>query len=253
MTVYSCVHEWDAMLTCIYVAMISKLGHQNIRLELEDGDGTQPDLFSDYIHVDADPEQANKLTDAILSNISPYVYHELSYTAMAYEADVLDNIYRVLLLGFKFGGSVLDMVQYRDVMRNREIRIRLGNEACRFKEIARFHDVGNNLLVAHIEPKSKIVMKVAADFVDRMPSENWVIVDDTHNEAVVHPKNEPYYLRKLDDEARRHLLKTEENNDEYTDLWKLFFNTIAIEQRINPKLQMNHMPLWAREHVVEFK
>lgn len=252
MTVYSCIHEWDAMLTCIYVAMISKLGHQNIRLELEE-DASQPELFNDYVHVDADTDMANKLTDAILSRISPYVYHELSYTAMAYEADVLDNIYRVLLLGFKFGPDVLEMVQYRDVMRNREIRIRLGNEACRFKEITRFHDVGNNLLVAHIEPKSRIVMKVAADFTDRMPSENWVIVDDTHNEAVIHPKNEPYYLRKLGTEESGRLAGTDDKNDEYTNLWKLFFNKIAIEQRINSKLQMNHLPLWAREHVVEFK
>lgn len=253
MRVYSCVHEWDAMLTCIYVAMISKLGHQNIRLELEEDENSQPELFTEYVHVDADIDMANKLTDAILCKISPYVYHELSYSAMAYESDILDNIYRVLLLGFKFGPSVLEMVQYRDVMRNREIRIRLGNEACRFKEIVRFHDVGNNLLVAHIDPKSRIIMKIAADFVDRMPSENWVIVDDTHNEAVVHPKNEPYYLRKLDADSKRHLLMTEEHNDEYTDLWKLFFNAIAIEQRKNPKQQMQHMPLWVREHVVEFQ
>ncbi len=252
MTVYSCVHEWDAMLTCIYVAWMSKLGQQNIRLELEEDETTQHELFTEYIHVDADEEKTNKVIDAILMKISPHVYHELAYTAMAYEPDVLDNIYRVLILGFAYGPSVLEMVQYRDVMRNREIRIRLGNEACRFQEITRFHDVGNNLLVAHIEPKSRIAMRVAADFADRMPSENWVIVDDTHNEAVVHPKNEPYYIRKLDEASKRQLQQTEERNDEYTDLWKLFFNTIAIEQRKNPKLQMQHMPLWAREHVVEF-
>jgi len=249
MRVYSCVHEWDAMLTCIYEAWTSKIGCKNIRMEMEPLG--QPELFTEYIHVDADDEKVKKVTDAIIMKISPYVYHELSYTAMAYESDVLDNIYRVLILGFAYGSKVLEMVQYRDVMRNREIRVRLGNEACRFKELMRFNQVGKDLLVAHVEPKSKIAVKLASDFVDRMPSENWIIVDDIHKEAVVHPKNEPYYIRKLDDNMLSQLRKTEESNDEYTDLWKVFFNTIAIEERINPALQQNHMPLWARKHVVE--
>lgn len=251
MRVYSCAHEWEAMLTCIYAAWTSGLGQENIKLVL--GEVEQQELFTEYEYVEADAKKAGKVADAINIKISPYVYSELAYTAMAYEADVLDNIYRVLILGFHYGPSVLEMVQYRDVMRNREIRVRLGNEACRFKEIIRFHDVGNHLYIAHIEPKSKIAVRLGSDFIDRMPSENWVIVDDVHDEAVIHPKDQPFYMQKLDEETKRQLLATEEATDQYTDLWKLFFDTIAIKERKNPRLQQNHMPLWSRPHVVEFK
>ena len=48
------------------------------------------------------------------------------------------------------------------------------------------------------------------------------------------------------------LAETEEVNDEFTDLWKTFFDTIAIEERKNEKLQRNMFPLWTRKHVVEF-
>lgn len=249
MTVYSCNQDWGAMLTCIYEAWTSRKGQQNIRLEIEPV--SQMELFTEYIHVDADMDKFNRVADAINKKISPFVYRELAYTSMAYEKDVLDNIYRVLLLGFAYGPKVLEMVQYKDVTRHREIKTRLGNEACRFKELLRFHDVGNNLLVAHVEPKSRIVVKLGADFEDRMPSENWIIVDDVHDEAVIHPKNEHFFIRHLDDESKSRLLKSEEENDQFTDLWKLFFNTIAIKERENKNLQMSHMPLWAREHVVE--
>lgn len=250
MTVFSCVHEWEAMLSCIYVAWSSKRGHQNIKLVFEPIE--QYNLFDEYIHVDPDSAMADSVADAVNTKISPYVYNELAYVSMAYEEDVLDNIYRIMLLGFAYGPNVLSMVQYRDVMRNAEIRTRLGKETCRFTEAVRFHEIRKSLYIAHIEPKSDIVVSLGPAFQDRMPSEHWMIIDDIHKTAVVHPKNEQFYLRKLTDEELETLLETEKENDEYTDLWKVFFDTIAIEERKNPKLQRNLFPIWTRKHVVEF-
>lgn len=250
MRVYSCVHNWEAMLTCIYVAWASGLGHQNIRLELEPLG--QCELFTEYIHVDSDISKAESVMDSVNRKISPFVYNELAYTAMAYEPDVLDNIYRIMILGFAYGPNVLDMVQYRDVMRNREIRKRLGMEACHFKEFLRFHEVRQDMYVAHVEPKSRLVITLGNAFQDRMPSENWIIVDDIHREAVIHAKNTPFYLRDLTEEEYTTLLETEKENDDFTDLWKVFFDSIAIKERTNPECQRNHIPLWKRKHAVEF-
>jgi len=36
------------------------------------------------------------------------------------------------------------------------------------------------------------------------------------------------------------------------DLWKAFFETIAIKERANSDLQRNNMPLHYRKHVTEF-
>lgn len=251
MTIYSCEHEWEAMLTCIYEAWASKKGQQNIRLVLEPIE--QYTLFDEYIHVDANQDKASKVMDAIYHKISPFVYREISFCSLAYEPDILDNIYRILLLGFAYGPNVLNMVQYEAVMRNRQIRVRLGKEVEHFKEFIRFHEVGNNLYVAHIEPKSKLIMALGHGFMDRMPSEHWVIVDDVHMEALIHPKDEDFYYRKLSDEELNRLLLTEQSNDEYTDLWKIFFDSIAIKQRENYRCQRNLFPIWTRKHVVEFQ
>lgn len=250
MVVYSCAREWEAMLTCIYVAWSSKIGHQNIRLELEPIE--QYTLFDEYHHVDADADKADKLIDAINQKISPYFYSELVYSSMAYEKDILDNIFHMMILGFNYGTQVLDMVHFRDVMRHKEIRKRLGSEVCRFKEILRFHEIGGNVYVAHIEPKSKLVVALGPAIADRMPSEHWMIIDDIHKEAVIHPKDEPFYLKQLSDLEFERLLETENENDNYTDLWKIFFETIAIKERTNKRCQNNHSPLWARKHAVEF-
>lgn len=249
MRIYTCKPEWEAMLTSIYDAMSSGLGHNNIRLCLEPVE--QYTLFDEYIHVEADRVKADKVIDAINRKISPKVYRELAITSMAYEKDVLDNIYHVLILGFAYGPNVLEMVHFKDVMRNNEIRCRVTREADRFQEITRFHRIGN-VFIAHIEPKSRVAEYLGPIFQDRMPSEHFMIIDDIHLDAVVHRADEQYYMRRLTPVELEHLKMTEEVNDDYTDLWKVFFDTIAIKERINPQCQLSHFPIWARKHAVEF-
>ena len=100
MTIFTCAPGWESMLTCIYEASESKLGHKNIRLLLEPLG--QQSFLDEYIHVEADEVKAEKVATSIIRRISYRFYQELAYTAMAYEEDVLENIYHVLLLGFKF-------------------------------------------------------------------------------------------------------------------------------------------------------
>jgi len=249
MRIYTCKPEWEAMLTCIYEAFNSKLGHKNIRLLREPID--QYAFFDEYVHIEPDSEKANKVIASINEKLSPYVYRELAITSMAYEEDALDNIYHVLILGFKYGKDVLNMFKFRDIMRNYEIRQRVGREASRFQEFLRFNRLGDTL-VAHFEPKSRVAEYLGPVFMDRMPSENFIIVDDIHYEAVIHPSNETYYMQKLTQAEMDAIKNSEEHTDEYTDLWKIFFDTIAIRERTNDKCQNTHAPKWARLHMVEF-
>lgn len=250
MTYYTCVPRFEDMLTCIYDAWSSGKGHQNIQLLLEPIE--QATFFDEYIHVDSDSEKVNKVILAIQKKISTYFYREMAYTSMAYEKDILDNLYRCMILGFAYGPEVLNQVQYRDIMRNRQIRVRLGKEICRFQEFMRFHKIEPDIYVAHFEPKSRIALALGPIFEDRMPSEHWMIIDDVHKEAVIHPKDEHFYMRTLTEEEYQRLQLTENANDEFTQLWKTFFQAVAIEQRKNANLQRNLYPLWTRKHAVEF-
>lgn len=250
MRIYTCAPQWEAMLTAIYEASASGIGHTAIRLATEPIE--QFTLFDEYIHVDADPAKASKVIDAVNLKISPTFYSYMVETAMAYESDALDNIYHMLILGFAYGPDVMDNYQYVDVVRNHEIRCRVVREADKFREFLRFHQIGN-VYIAHFEPKSRVAEYLASVFQDRMPSENFVIVDDVHLEMVIHRADEPYYLSYLSELELQQMKKSEDINDSFTDLWKVFFDTIAIKERVNPRCQRNFAPLWLREHMVEFK
>ena len=100
-TVFTCADQFDDMMTCVYDAWASRLGHANVRL-LTEPLGT-PELFCTYRHVDAQPEKAASVVRTIRQKISSRAVQMVYRTAMAEQEEKLDVIYRFLILGFHLG------------------------------------------------------------------------------------------------------------------------------------------------------
>lgn len=252
MMVFTCLPDFEAMMTCIYDAWdwALKNGHENLRLELEPI--IQPTFFDTYMHIEADPEKVEKVVRSIQRKISYESYIRVYYACLC-EEDLLDVIYRYLRIGFRVGARVDAMLTEAPVMKLTENRRKIGNESHYFREFMRFSCVDGKVYVAHFEPKSNVVYLVARHFADRMPSEHWMIIDDTRRLAVVHPCDQEMYLRKLEEEEFEQLRQLDERRDEFTELWQTFFDTIAIKERENRKCQRNMMPIWMRKHAPEFQ
>lgn len=252
MRIFTCKDRYEDMMTCIYDAWewALKNGHDNLMLRKEPIE--QMGLFDEYVHVDADVKKARKVTDSIKRKISEDAYVSVFYATLSIEEDALDAAYRFLNIGFKYGISVMNMLTDPYVMRMMELRRRVGNEAYSFKEIARFNSLDGKVYVSHIEPKNDVAYIVAEHFANRMPSENFMIIDDNRQLSVIHSGENEMYIRYLSNEEMSVLKQTEEKFDAYEDMWIDFFDTIAIKERENYECQRAHFPLWKRKHVVEF-
>ena len=250
MTVFTCADNFESMMTCIYDAWSARLGHSNIQLKIEPV--LQTELFCDYVHVDADSEKVAKIVQAIRAKISFSAYQMVFSAAMSFREDKLDCIYRFLVLAFHYGNGVLNMLQEPAVTAIFELNRKVNNEAHFFREFARFSAIGDNSLVCHIEPKCNILTFLAPNFADRMPSENWIIIDDTRHLAIVQPADEDFYLTSLSDEEFDTFLQSKQQGDEFIDLWKGFFKSISIKERESYRRQRTMMPLWYRKNVTEF-
>lgn len=250
MYIYTCAEDFESMMTCIYVVWADKRGSQNVRLELEPTG--QQELFSTYIRVKRDEEKSRKVTASIQKKISWEAYRQVCLAAMSDGADRLDVIYRFLLLGFAYGAEVTKRLADPPVMRLFELSRRAYNDMHYYREFTRFVRLEPGIYVAHIEPACNIAVLAAAHFADRMPSEYWMIIDDKRSLAMVHPKDQPYYATELLPDELERLKTVEKERDIYTDLWKEFFETIAIKERENPRCQRNHFALHYRKHATEF-
>lgn len=253
MLVFTCENNFEDMMCCIFTAWESaiKNGHSNIKLLCEPI--AQRTLFDEYIHVDYDEDKFEKVCRSIRNKISHKAMYLIYCASLSIEEDALDSIYRFLILGFKVGAEVTKYYNNPAVMRLFEIKRKVSNEAHFFVEFVRFNSINNALYVSHIEPHNDVLYFVGEHFADRMPSEYWIIIDDTRNKAIIHPKDGENEIRLLSEEECAILKQTESVEDEYTVMWRSFFDTIAISQRENRKCQRNLMPIWLRKHATEFK
>lgn len=252
MKVFTCEDDFEAILSCIYDAWVEskKVGYANVQVIREKH--VQPNLFDTYVNSVPSEEKAKKVVHAIETKISNTAYIWCYRAAMSDMSDAPDAIFRFLILGFRVGSRLTRMLTEDVVLRMMEINRRVGNESHFFREFARFTCV-ENVYICHLEPKSNVIQYVTTHFADRMPSENFIIIDDTRKLAGIHPKDEEPYYRNLTDEEFERFSSTETYEDSFTSMWQTFFDSIAIKQRINPACQRNHFPMWMRKHATEFQ
>lgn len=145
----------------------AKKGRQNVRLEIEPVE--QMELLTEYIHVEMDPELAQKVIRSIRTKISAHAYYQIYLAAMSIDPGRLDAIYRFLRLGFAVGGQVTEYLREEPVMRIFELSRQVANERHYFYEFLRFARIEPGIYVAHMEPKGNVAALVAEHFADRMP------------------------------------------------------------------------------------
>ena len=253
--IYQCEDTVNGILSAVYDAGISGYGHRYIRIQPQaEGVAQNLELFSEYVSVETSVDKAESVVDAVRHKISEKAYRFMMYAAASCYEDRGDAIYQFVTYGFSMGASVCNALQIPWVKRIFEINRAVGNEAHYFHEFLRFQEVHRepSLLLAIIEPKNRIIPMVTEHFADRFMEEWFIIYDKTHQEASFHQRNGSWEVRLLTKEEAERLEELTEQGRDYVDLWKTFFQSIAIVERTNEKLQRNMLPLHYRKHMTEF-
>lgn len=251
MKVFTCEDRTTSILTCLYAGWEYAINNkEEVRFYKEPI--TQFSLFDEYIHVDEDVTKASKVVRSIQRKISMEAYIDVYYALISNDHEAINKVYNYLKIGFKVGAKVGNMLMYKEVMEIKELRRKVGNEIHHFREFARFISIDGAVYVCHLEPKANVIYEVAMHFSDRMPSENWMIIDDNRRMAVVHPRNEENYIRYLEEDEYIKLHESKDFDDEFTSMWRTFFKAIGIEQRKNYECQRNLFPIYKRKHATEF-
>ena len=128
----------------------------------------------------------------------------------------------------------------------------LGNEAHLLKEFIRF-SVYDNVLAAQITPKNFVLPFLGQHFAERFPNEAFLIYDTTHSMALTYEKGN-MQIRPVEHFS---MPAPSEEEKRFRRMWKMFYETIAIKERYNPRCRMNMMPkrYWANmtEFAVEYE
>lgn len=247
--IYLCEDTPDGIFTAIYDAWEARIPNEQLSIQVERNHSME--LFARYRYVQTDMEKAVKVARSVRNKISLEAYNMIYSAALSCEEDKIDCIYHFLKLGFRYGASVVQMHGEDIVCRLFELRRNVSNEAHMFREILRFHDSEEGILIAKLHPKNQVLSLIAEHFSDRFPEEHFVILDEVHEMGLFHERGKQWYLSPLEQEILEKIWH-HRGSTEYERLWKTFFKTIAIEERRNYKCQRNMCALRYRDYMVEF-
>ncbi|MCI8948521.1 MAG: DNA metabolism protein [Lachnospiraceae bacterium] len=251
MTVYVCEDSFDGILCGVYDAWMSKKGHDQVCLEIEQMEELR--LFCEYVTVNVTPEKVEKTSEAIRKKLSETVYKKIYLASLSKEPGKADCIYRFLVDGFCCGRDILNMLHLPSVFEVFRLCRYVMNESHLLKEFARFSRTQEGLLISRIGPKNDVLTLLAVHFSDRMPSENWMIYDENRKRAVLHPADEDWFIIRSGQNGLHEISDWETDEEEYRSMWKSFCQTISIPQRKNYVCQRSHLPLRYRPYMTEFQ
>lgn len=252
-TVFWCEDSLDGILTGVYEAWDSRLGHKNVRLETKAE--TNLELFCEYRDVETDLDKAERVLRTVRERMGEEGQEAICYAAACADSRKADAIYRMIVLGLhlKNGRKVVNYLQNEDVSLVMKLRQKAWHEAHRLMGFVRFEELENGVLYARIQSVCSVLTLIAPHFEDRYQQENWIIHDIDRGQIAIHRREYPWVLADADmlnSDYQKHYSDQEE---EFQQLWKSFCKTIAIQERKNPRCQQGLLPLRFRPCMTEFQ
>ena len=234
---------FEGLLTAIYEAY-----YQSEKPDLIVSDKNYQDsLLVKNVLIDTDSAKSDKVYESIIKKIS---YEALKKVFGVFLSELPESgtlIYKYLRLGWKIGGKVNNYLSEDAVLAMENIYKKVSFERHRLLGLIRFKKVKGDIYYAQIEPDYNIVSLLASHFVRRFNDQNFIIHDVKRNSAVIYNKSEWIVSDFTVDQA----IALDNEEKIMQDLWKEFFNAIAIKNRINPRLQRQFMPKRYWKYLIE--
>ncbi len=252
MTVFVCEDSLDGIFTGVYDAWASRLGHRNVRLEVEEEKTLE--LFCRYTPVKTDMEKAKKVLGTIRERLGEECTEYICQAAACADGRKADAIYRMVVLGLSLeqGSQVTSCLTYGPVATVMELSQKTWHEAHKLMGFVRFSKLSNGILYAKVEPKHQVLSFLAPYFADRLRHESWIIHDVGRGLLAVHGGDVGWVLMEDQDLNPERLGQVAEKEEQIEELWKCFHESIAVEARINPKLQRQLLAMRFRPYMLEF-
>lgn len=234
--------SFDGLLCCVFESYEQKEIPMDILLQ----DASQPQLFSGKV-IPTDLQKASRVLASIPIKMGASALDFVRHAFLTCLNQKELYILLFLRLGYSYGPSVMNMLT-NDVVNTLFKAVKhLDRESHLLKGFLRF-SIFNNVLVGEIAPKNFVLPLLVQHFCERYPEERFLIHDKTHGMGLVY---QPYNSAVIPIDALE-MPEADEEEQTFRELWRLFYDTIAIQGRYNPECRMSHMPKRYWKYMTEF-
>lgn len=241
----SLVYLYDGSLPGFYCCVYESINTKTMPAGISDGEEAQTIMFEDFF-IHTDERKAYRVKRSIADRISERSLDLIETVFLSCLPNKEMHMLRYLLLGYKVGRKIDDMLGHKEVAPLLAAEGHLFRESHLLTGFIRFSEY-DGILAATITPKNFVLPFIARHFVRRFNTERFIIYDKTHRHALIYQDGRAQVLRM----DSINLPAPTETEKGYRELWKGFYKAITIEARENPKCRMTHMPKRYWENMTE--
>lgn len=243
--IYICENTIEGLMTAIYESYYSDENAHNIVTK-----GTYQSNFTyKYKEVATDYEKAQKVAYAIKTKISRLSFKYIVNAWLSEEPLRGHHILEYVKLGFEIGGKINNMLTQDNVAFIHHMDRKVTFENHHFLGILRFSKTKDGTYLSKIAPDNNIISLMAEHFASRMATEKLIIYDEKRKSAILSDRGDWIIVGDVN------LNDMDYSDDEFIfrKMWQRYFETIAIKERTNKKLQRSFIPVRYWKNVVELK
>ncbi len=234
--------SFEGFLTLVYDVYHSKICPEQIIKE-------EPKtlLLDEYFCIDNDEEKFEKVYQSLTNHFSKEnmqtIFNMFFCDTSSFEKELLEFI----KLGFK-NQKELDNINIPEIFKIKNLEKELLRNAHRMYGFMRFQELADGTLYGKLESKFNLLTFMGRHFFQRLSNQNFIIHDAERKLAIV--KNTTQISVEQVAKFDTPVLSSDEKK--FSDLWRQFFKSVAIEERRNLKLQQDLVPLIYRKYMNEF-
>ena len=243
MNIFIYDYTFEGLLTCIFDAYFRKTFPD---LLLKEGEPL-PLFYDETFHVSTDERKAMRVWRGLEKKISHHALSALTYCWLSELPEVDKRLFRYIRKAIDSPRSIETNFADADVLELSKIYKKVDGERVHLMQFVRFQKAADGTFFAAVEPQFNALPLAVEHFKDRFADQCWLLYDLKREYGYYYDLKEATEVRFEEKEA--HLLSGllgEELMDAdeklFQKMWKTYFKSIAIKERLNPKLHRQHMP-----------
>jgi probable DNA metabolism protein len=235
--------SFEGFLTAVFESYRLKIVPDEI-LEKEE---TLP-LFSDNIlYINADEQKAQRVWKGLHKKLSPSACNMLSAVFLADDPSIPMLLYRYIRKAIDTPQSIEINFGDKDVLEASQWYKKVRREAERIRQFVRFQKTEDGIYFAPFAPLHNVLPLAIEHFTDRFSDQKWIVYDTKRKYGFFYDLQTTVEVTfdhlNIDPRAGKidpAMMSEDENL--FQEMWKAYFKSMTIKERINPKLHRQNLP-----------
>ena len=236
------IYCYDGSLAGFFSCVFESFARRELPFAIWLPEEEQPSLCP-VQEIPTDPGRAGRVRRGIREKLGPAAAKTAAIGFLSGQPDKELALLRYLHLGFGEGPGALKQLGRPEVAEALGLVRSVEWEAEKYRGFVRFEESGG-MLGAVIHPKNHVLPLLRPFFCARLGGEDFLIYDAAHKEVLLHQAGK---TRLEQVTVPLSLPEPDAAESEYQQLWKQFYETLAIAGRRNDRCRMTHCPkrFWA--------